>query len=291
MSDRAWPVPAFACDCHMHVFGPPDRYKGSPTRAYTPTERSLDDYEAIAATIGFDRVVFVQPSAYGADNRCMLEVMRQDPKRFRGVAVIDDQTSEAALREMHDLGVRGIRLNLVTEGTPDNAVIQAHVTRAAARIAPLGWHLQIYSAVSVLGALAPVLRGLGVRVVFDHMAGVKSAAGLDQPGLRSVLDMLAEGFAWVKVSGADRVTESSDGFPRAIPYASALIAANPGRAVWGTDWPHLGHHDGPRGEAAMPAIYQELDDLALLAVLRESVPDQPTWNRVLVENPAELYGF
>lgn len=275
----------------MHVFGPPDRYKGSPTRAYTPTERSMADYEEIAAKIGFGRVVFVQPSAYGTDNRLMLEVMKTDPTRFRGVAVIDDATTDEALREMDRLGVRGIRLNLVTEGTPDTAVVQAQVEKAAARIASLGWHLQIYAGVSVLGAVAPVLRGVGVPVVFDHMAGVRSADGLAQPGLRAVLDMLAEGAFWVKVSGADRVTESDTAFPAAVPYAKALISANPARVVWGTDWPHLGHHDGPRGEGALPAIYRDLDDLALLSGLRESVADEAVFRRILVDNAAALYGF
>jgi predicted TIM-barrel fold metal-dependent hydrolase len=275
----------------MHVFGPEDVFPGSATRAYTPIERGIALYEMVAEPLGFSRVVFVQPSAYGTDNSCMLATMRTHPARCRGVAVIEATTDEAKLLALHQAGVRGVRFNLVTEGAPDLKSIRAEIERMAARIRPLGWHLQLYAGLTFLANLVPLLRELGVPVVFDHMAGVLVANGPDQPGFETVLRMLADGACWVKLSGADRVSESSVDFHLAVPFARALVSANPARVVWGTDWPHLGHHTGPRGAAAMPAIYRDLDDHALLSVLRDAVPDVPTWHRVLRDNPAALYDF
>jgi len=287
----AAPVPPDACDCHMHVFGPPERFPGSATRAYTPTVKSLAEYHAMADGLGLRRVVFVQPSAYGTDNRCMLEAMATAPQRYRGVAVIGPATTAADLAAMDRAGVRGVRLNLVTEGSPDVAAAHAALEKAVQRVGPLGWHVQIYAGVGLLGDLAPAIRRARVPVVLDHMAGTHDAAGLEQPGLSAILDLLADGEVWVKLSGADRVTRRSDGFSAAVPIARALIAANANNLVWGSDWPHLGEHHGPRGAHAPPAIYRDLDDAALLRVLRESVPDDAAWQAILVDNPGRLYGF
>jgi predicted TIM-barrel fold metal-dependent hydrolase len=180
---------------------------------------------------------------------------------------------------------------VVTEGAPDIARLRNDIQLIAERVAPFGWHLQFYAGVGLLAALVPYLRDLGAPVVFDHMAGVLSASGFERTGFNSVLEMLADGACWVKCSGADRVTESSTAFSPAIPYLRALVAANSNRLVWGTDWPHLGHHTGPRGAGAPPAVYRDLDDVGLLDVLRTAVADEVTWRRILVDNPAELYGF
>lgn len=284
-------VPPLACDCHMHVFGPPDRFPGSATRAYTPTIRSMKQDRAAAERLGLDRTVFVQPSAYGTDNRCMLEAVAADRQRHRGVAVIGPGTSDADLLAMDRAGVRGVRLNLVTEGSPDPTEAQAALETVRRRVARLGWHVQIYASATLLGDLAIAIRHAGVPVVLDHMAGAELAGGLEQPGFPAVLDLLAGGRVWVKLSGADRVTDSNQAFGGALPFARALVGANPRNLLWGTDWPHLGQHSGGIGAAAPPAIFRDLDDAALLDTLRQSIDDDLTWQAVLVENPARLYGF
>nr|WP_283949583.1 amidohydrolase family protein [Limobrevibacterium gyesilva] len=272
----------------MHVFGAPDRYPPAATRAYTPTEAPLARYRALATALGLQRVVLVQPSAYGTDNACMLDALRTLPGATRGVAVIDDATPEAALDEMQRLGVRGIRLNLVSNGIPDAAEATAALRAAAARVAPRGWHVQIFVPPTLLQALVPAIRALPVPVVIDHMGGADARLGASQPGLDELVALLAEGGCWVKVSGANRVSRQPAGFADARPIMRALIAANPERVVWGTDWPHIGPHDVG---APKTVIYMPHDNAGLLRLLGEAAPDAQLRRRILVDNPQRLYGF
>ncbi len=288
MNPVGLPVPPRAWDCHMHVFGDPARYKPAAWRAYDPTPMELPEYEKAAAAIGFTRVVFVQPSAYGTDNACMLDALRARPATSRGVAVIDDATPDSALAEMDRLGVRGVRLNLVSNGAPDPDAAGATLAATARRVAPLGWHVQIFALPALLAALAPAIAASPVPVVIDHMGGMDAALGLTQPGLTDLLALLDTGHCWVKVSGANRISRQTTGFTDAIPIMRALIAANPARAVWGTDWPHIGPHEPGKPK---PVIYMNHDNAALLGLLAEAVPDQATWNAVLSANPARLYGL
>jgi predicted TIM-barrel fold metal-dependent hydrolase len=288
MPDPGFAVPPMACDCHMHIFGDPARYPPAAWRAYDPIEMPLTRYNAEAARMGFGRVVFVQPSAYGTDNACMLDSLRARPADSRGVAVIDAATTDAALAEMAALGVRGVRLNLVSNGEPDGPAAIAQLQATAARVAPLGWHVQIFATTALLALLAPAIRTLKVPVVVDHMGAGDGLLAADRPGFTALLGLLAAGNCWVKISGANRVSVAGDAFADAVPVMQALIAANPARALWGTDWPHIGPHvpGAPR-----PVVYMPIDNLALLRLLGQAAPDAATRNRILVDNPAALYGF
>ncbi len=288
MPDPGFPVPPLACDCHMHIFGDPADYPTSPRRAYDPTEMPLSRYNAEAARMGFGRVVFVQPSAYGTDNSCMLDSLRARPGSSRGVAVIDDNTTAAMLDEMDALGVRGVRLNLVSSGEPDGPAAIAELQAAAARVARLGWHVQIFAKPDLLALLAPVIGTLAVPVVVDHMGGGAASPATSHPGFTALLGLLAAGNCWVKISGANRVSAAGDDFSDALPVMRALIAANPERVVWGTDWPHIGPHTP--GDPK-PVIYLPIDNLALLRLLGQAAPDAATRQRILVDNPEVLYGF
>jgi predicted TIM-barrel fold metal-dependent hydrolase len=284
-------MPELACDSHMHVFGDPSRYKPAARRAYTPTEATLAQWRAMAHPLGVRRVVLVQPSAYGTDNACMLDGLRAampvaGQGEARGVAVIDDATPEAALHEMHALGVRGVRLNLVSSGAPDAAGAASLLRATAARVAPLGWHVQVFADGALVAALADLIATLGVPVVLDHMAGARAALGLGQPGLQAALRLLRAG-VWVKLSGADRVAATREAFAEALPIMRAMLEANPDRLVWGTDWPHI----GPHGNLADPqtVVYLQLDQAALLAGLRQAAG--AAFSRILADNPARLYGW
>ena len=276
-----------ACDCHMHVFGDPARYPPAQRRAYTPVPATLAQWQAMAHPLGLQRVVLVQPSAYGSDNACLLDALRSMPGPARGVAVIDAATPPAALATMHALGVRGVRLNLVTGGTVGPAEAVALLRAAAARVAPLGWHVQVFAAAAVVEAIAPLIPTLGVPVVLDHMAGARACLGLDQPGLAAALWLLRQGACWVKLSGADRVAGRREAPEQALAVMRALVAANPDRLVWGTDWPHIGPHGGT-GHAP-PARYLPLDQAGLLALLHAAAG--PAAERILVAGPARLYGW
>ena len=275
----------------MHVFGPPDRYPGVPDRTYAPSPKPLAEYRRMRERLGLARVVLVQPSAYGTDNRALLDTLGQGAPTMRAVAVIDGSFGADTLRSMHHAGVRGIRLNLMSPRITETAAARALLQGAADQVAPLGWHVQIYGDGDILAVVAPLLPDLPVPVVFDHMGGARARLGLQEPGFRLLCTLLAREHCWAKLSGADIVAEDDHQLDKAVDFARALVAANPARLVWGTDWPHLVHQHAGIGDAAPPAGYRPVDETALLDVLRASLDGAPAWRAILVDNPARLYGF
>jgi predicted TIM-barrel fold metal-dependent hydrolase len=189
---------------------------------------------------------------------------------------------------MHALGVRGIRLNLVSNGIPDPAAATVQLRNAAARISRLDWHVQIFAPGSLLQALAPAIPSLVVPVVVDHMGGADASLGLDQPGLPELRALLSGGKVWVKISGINRVSREPKGFRDALPIMRSLVAANAGRLVWGTDWPHIGPHDVG---APKTVVYMDHDNTDLLRVLGEATSNGAERRAILAENPVSLYGF
>ena len=267
-------APPLSCDCHFHIFGPFDRFPMSPGRSYTPPEALVPAYLELAGTVGLQRMVVVQASIYGTDNAVTLDaIARFGLHRARGVAVIDDSFGDAALRRMHDQGIRGVRFNMVSgNGTPVEQ-LQA----LARRIAPLGWHIQIYAEGAQIQEMADMLAKLPVEVVIDHLGGVKAALGQTNPQFQALLRLLDSGRAWIKLCS---YRASSTGQPWADtgPNVRTIVAAAADRCVWGTDWPHSQMDPAP--EAGV-----------LLDQLFEWVPDAAVRNAILVDNPARLYGF
>jgi predicted TIM-barrel fold metal-dependent hydrolase len=283
-------VPPGACDCHMHVFGPAERYPAAAARTYTPRPASLADYSKMAATIGLERVVFVQPSAYGTDNRCLLEAMKQVGPSARGIIGLDGTVSNAALQDMDRAGVRGVRLNLASRGFRDVQQIEAMIHATADRIGPQGWHIQIFTELTVIQALADTFKHSPVPVVFDHMALADGRQGNTQAGFATLLALVSAGQCWTKLSGCYRVSRNEPDFPDAGQIVRALIAANPDRLVWGTDWPHTASHGHGQGSDPPLIDYRPLDDGHLIDLLADWVNDTATLEKVLVTNPARLYG-
>jgi predicted TIM-barrel fold metal-dependent hydrolase len=275
----------------MHVLGPFARYPLAAERAYTVPEAPLEAHESMKRKAGLERTVLVQASGHGDDNRAMLAALSQLRARGRAVAVADSRTSARTLERIHQAGVRGLRLNLVTLGSrykEDRAQLVADYEHL---LAPLGWHLQIYADAATLQSVEPVLRNCAVPVVIDHMGLPDAAEGIEQPGFQCVLRLLAAKHVWVKLAGADRITRASGLLRDAIPFMRALAAVAPERLVWGSDWPHIGFHSRKqvRDDAILP--YREVDAGRLLDVLIEAIPDAGTRRAILAENPAKLYGF
>ncbi|APW40889.1 amidohydrolase [Rhodoferax koreense] len=269
-------VPAGACDCHVHVYDA--SYPAVPGARLTPPDASVADYRRLQRRTGTQRVVFVTPSTYGSDNRPMLEALATFGDAARGVAVVDASIDAATLRRLHDAGVRGVRLNL-SLGLTNSAEQMAPL---AARIADLGWHLQLLMPPAQLATLGPALRALPVPVVFDHFGRISpSMAG--HAAHRLVLELLAEGRAWMKLSGGYIVTEQGPpGYGDIAPLARSYLAVAPHRMLWGSDWPH----------ASASAGHQPLpDDARQMALLADWAETPASLQRVLVDNPAELYGF
>jgi predicted TIM-barrel fold metal-dependent hydrolase len=281
-------VPPDACDCHMHVFGDPATYPPAERRAYTPTQMGMDRYITEAERMDFGRVVIVQPSAYGTDNACTLDALRARPETTRAIAVIDEATPDAALTHMAALGVRGVRLNLVSNGAPDIQAAEALLRSVAERVAQLGWHVQIFALPGLISGIARVIRDLPVPVVIDHMGATDGHLQSLRPGFDDMLELLDADRLWVKVSGANRVSRDGGDFRDAVPVMRKLIRANPKRVVWGTDWPHIGPHEPG---APRPVVYMANDNVALLRLLGEAAEDDGVIRDILVDNPARLYGF
>lgn len=261
-------APPGACDSHFHIFGPYARFPLDAKRPYTPPEASIAHYEEMAATLGLQRRVIVTASVSGTDNAVTMDAVHALGRdRSRAVVVVDEAADLEALAAG---GAVGVRFNAVSgNGAPLEAL-----EAMARRIAPLGWHVQLFT--DDLPALAERLAGLPVPMVLDHLGGARAAQGADSAAMRALLRLLDGGNAWVKLSG---YRASKPPYADIAPLARRLLAEAPERCVWGTDWPHTGF----RTEAEM------LDDGTLLDWLWEWT--EGDWGRVLVDNPARLYGF
>ncbi|MCA3427621.1 MAG: amidohydrolase family protein [Roseomonas sp.] len=275
MRKPAFLLPCGACDTHVHIWGPFDRFplaKGAP---YTPPERTTDDLIALHEGLGVDRAVIVQTTVYKADNRAMLDGIARSNGRWRGVALIDESFDDAAFRALHEGGVRGVRFGFVKHlgGVPDLALVR----RTAARIAPMGWHLVLHLDAGNIPDFLEFFGEFSLPVVVDHMGRVPVRDGLDQTPFRLLLELLKRPNWWVKVSGAERISETGPPFTDAIPFAQRLIAAAPDRVLWGTDWPH-------------PNVRWEPDEADLVDLLPHFA-DAAALQQLLVDNPARLYGF
>ena len=284
-------VPPGACDCHTHVFGDPARFPFAPTRRYTPEPATVEELRALHRTLGVSRVVVVQPSVYGTDNACTLDAIRQLGPGARGVAVIDEATPTATLAEMQRAGVRGIRLNLETSGETDPAVARRRFQRAVEQIQGLDWHIQLYTRPAVVEGLRELIMEAPVRVVFDHFAGAQAASGTGQPGVAALLALVRAGKAYVKLSAPYLVSSQSPDYPDVAPLAKALVAANPERMLWATNWPHPNSSPGAGRTATDVTPLFQIDDGRILNLLARWIPDAGVRRAVLVTNPATLYGF
>lgn len=284
-------VPRGACDCHTHVFGDPARFPFWTGRTYTPEPASVAELRRLLRTLHLDRVVIVHPSVYGTDNACTLDALRQLGRRARGVAVIDDKTSDAQLDEMHRAGVRGIRLNLEVAGQTDPAAVRHRLRNAFQRVSPRKWHVQLNTRLAVIEALQDELMAATAPVVFDHFGGARAALGTSQPGLSALTGLLRAGKAYVKLSAAYRVTAAPPDCADVAPLARALIAANPQRILWGTDWPHPHPAALPGRPATDVTPLEPIDDGRLMNLLAVWAPDAALRRTILVENPARIYDF
>jgi predicted TIM-barrel fold metal-dependent hydrolase len=279
-------VPPGACDCHTHIHVPQVPYFAG--RVYTPEPATPEEMSALHKAIRMQRVVIVTPSVYGTDNAATLIGMKARGNDARGVAVIDEKTSDADLDAMAKAGIRGIRLNLATGGTNDPNVARKRFQAALPRVQARKWHIQVYTNLAMISALKDDVMASPVPLVFDHFGGAQAALGVDQPGFSDLLALVKSGKAYVKISGAYRASKLGPDYADAAPLARALIAANADRIVWGTDWPHP---NSEGGSTTHVSPFFQIDDGRLLNQLPVWAPDAAVRRKILVDNPARLYGF
>jgi predicted TIM-barrel fold metal-dependent hydrolase len=284
-------VPPGACDCHTHIHGDPEKFPFFAGRVYTPEPASPEEMAALHKALHIERVVIVTPSVYGTDNSATLFGIKFRGNTARGVAVIDDKTPESDLDSMGKAGIRGMRINLATGGVNDPSVGRARLQAAIERMKARGWHIQIYTNLALVSAIKDLVAGSPVPVVFDHFGGADAALGVEQPGWADLVELVKSGKAYVKISGAYRLSKQGPDYPDAAPFARALIAANADRIVWGTDWPHPNSVTPPDKKATDLTPLFQIDDGRLLNQLPVWAPDAAIRKKILVDNPAKLYGF
>jgi predicted TIM-barrel fold metal-dependent hydrolase len=268
-------APANATDCHHHIYDA--KYPVDPRATLRPGDALVSDYRALQKRIGTTRNVLIQPSTYGTDNRCHLDALAAFGPSARMVAVVDDKVSTAELQRMHGLGVRGIRFNLATGGATTADMIEP----LAKRVNDLGWHIQINANPDKIMEIMPILERVPSSIVFDHLAHIPQPDGVRHPLFAKVTALMDKGRTWMKLSGAYADTKvGPPSYADSSAVARAYAKAFPERCVWGSDWPHPTEQ-----QKQLP------DDALLFDLLADWVPDEKTRNRILVDNPATLYGF
>lgn len=268
-------APPGTCDCHIHVFGPRERFPLAADLNYTPAEAPVEAYLAIRRRLGIERTVIVQPSVYGTDNACTLEAIAHLLPNARGIAVVDPAITDADLERLHEAGIRGLRFSMVVK----NALRPEFLETMARRIQPLGWHIQFRSTHRDLPDLESRLGRLPVDVCLDHLGNIPPEEPLTHPAWQALFRLLDRGRCWVKLSAPYQLSRMpGPGYADYASQVSALVKAAPHRLVWGTNWPH-------------PLVTTKPDDADLLDSLREWIPDESVRRTILVENPAALYGF
>jgi predicted TIM-barrel fold metal-dependent hydrolase len=246
---------------------------------------------ALHKALRMERVVIVTPSIYGPDNSATLFGMKARGATARGVAVIDDKTSDADLDAMNQAGIRGIRLNLATGGVSDPNIGRARLQAGIERVKARGWHIQMFTSLPMISAVKDIVATAPMPLVFDHFGGAQADLGPEQPGFADLVELVRSGKAYVKISGAYRASKLGPDYTDAAPLARALIAANADRIVWGTDWPHPDSVT-PAGKQVTDVTPPfQIDDGRLLNQLPVWAPDAAIRKKILVDNPARLYGF
>ena len=268
-------APPGACDTHIHVYDP--RYALAPNATGpAPEGAGFAEYAQVQRRLGLDRAVIVQPTAYGFDNRATLDgIAALGPERTRGVAVVDDHVSDDEIRTLHAGGIRGVRFQML----PGGALPWERADRVAARAREAEWHVQLQLDGRTLPDRLGQIRSWAGPIVIDHVGKFLEPVPLDHPGFRCLADLVATGRVWVKLSAPYEVSRTgAPHYEDVGRIARELVRLAPERMLWASNWPHPGAKSPP-------------DEAALLDLLLDWAPDEATRKKILVENPAEVYGF
>jgi predicted TIM-barrel fold metal-dependent hydrolase len=272
------PPPPNSCDSQVHFYGDPAIWPPARESIYDPPDATMVEIRKLHGALGMDRGVLVQPTIYGCDNRLLVETLRDAGPQYRGIAVIDDTVSDKDLEDLNAAGVRGARFNFGnifgTRPDPDE------FRRSLKRIEPFGWHAKVHFFGDELLELVDLFREIKITVVVDHMGHMEASGGVEQEAFQVLLGLMRgrENW-WVMISNGDRSSEQGHPWDDTVPFARALIEAAPDRTIWATDWPHVVY------KKKMP------NDGELVDLLYRYEPDEASLRKILVENPARLFGF
>lgn len=290
-ADTPAPLPVGSCDCHVHIYGPYDRfpldegdYSDTGRRFAPAAEFPVEALMTMWRNIGVSRGVIAHAGSPRSGNSVTIDALRRFPKQLRGIAQVSPNIGDRELDALTDAGFRGVRINLLMQDGrpvyPGAMMGYDDLKLLAPRLAERGWHAQLWIETGDLQKLAHELERLPLDFVIDHQGRTMTDKTVDYPGFRWFCERLRTGRYWCKLSGADRNTREGAPYLDTEDFMRELVAANPERVVWGSDWPHVGH-----AQATLP------QEAVLIDLLRRCVPDAVTRQRILVDNPARLYGF
>ena len=270
-------APAGSVDSHTHIFGPNSKYPYWEKRSYTPPDAPLEAFQEVHAKIGVERAVLVNATVHGPDNRPVTDAIAASGGRYKGVANVDETTTDKELQALTDGGVVGCRFTFLARlgGRPDMTKFNKIVDKVKA----YGWHVDLYLEPAMIPEFVPLLRALPLPYVIDHMGAVKAAEGLQQAPFQALVELMrTDDKGWIKITGPERMSAMGAPFTDTVPFAQALIAAAPDRCVWGTDWPH-------------PNVKVMPNDGDLVDLVPLYAPDAGQRQKLMVDNPVRLFGF
>ncbi|MDM0058872.1 amidohydrolase family protein [Variovorax fucosicus] len=285
-------LPPGSTDCHLHVFDPA-RFSFDMSRSYTPPAATATDLIEFQQKMRMHRVVLVQPSCYGFDNAAMLDAIAQlSPAKARGIAVLDFERNDATmLHGLHASGVRGVRLNFATQKQTRWGNVREQLAKAHRVIAPLGWSLQLHCQSDLIAELLPELSRFECTLVLDHFAGLRAKdwdpRGSDWAAIRTLLNL---GRTYIKLSAPYRISDDAR-VPGVERLAGALVSAAPERMLWGSDWPHTGGSGVRETSSQEIEPFRHVDAGTTLDLLADWAPTPELRHRILVTNPAAVFGF
>lgn len=291
-------MPPGACDCHSHIFGDPQKFPFATPRRYTPEIASVEEMRALHRALHTPRAVIVATSVYGTDGRCTIDAVKQLGPNARVIIAIADNTTNEQLDEMHRDGICGIRVDLDSVFSAFDPELARHRMKSAIeRIKGRPLHLELSARLPVIEAVKNEVMASPVPVTINHYGGARAALGVNQPGFDTLLGLLHSGQAYVSLSGPYRISQQAPDYADVAPLAKAIIAANPQRVLWGTDWPHpaapsscCGGVTGAEGPTTEVTPFLQIDDGRTLNHLA-TWTDASQRKLILAENPARLYGF
>ena len=269
-------APPGACDTHMHFYGPTDQYPLASTATFAPPLATVEDYRTLQKRLGLDRVVIVQPSGYGFDNSCLFDALKQFGNDARGVVVVDKNVTDEELQKLTDLSVCGIRFFMFPGGVLPWEVLDD----MAARVNDFGWHVQLQLDGRELPDHIDQIRNLPGKLVIDHVGKFIEPVPTSDPAFKLLLRLVEDGRCWIKLAAPYETSKVGPPLFNDVGLlAKALVRAAPERMLWASNWPHPSAHENPP------------DDVMLLDLLLDWAEDETTREKILVDNPAEFYGF
>ena len=269
-------LPPLSCDSHFHIFGPANKFPYAPDHSFTPHDAPKEALVRLHGFLGFERGVFIQSACHGTDNAAVVDALADLKGRYRGVALLDPDTAPAEIARLDAAGFCGVRFHLVPHL---GAMPRLDDLRVVMRLVePHGWHIAIHLFGKELLESLDFIRSIEAPVVIDHIGRVDAGEGPDGQAFNALRGLVDTGKVWVKLSGTDRITREKSPYRDAVALARILADQAPERMLWGTDWPHPNHNAVP-------------DDGMLVDLIADIAPDDSTRQRMLVDNPAEFFGF